>query len=193
MTDPLAGTPLADIKPGTKLTAAQSRYLDNIMGEVLSRVHDRRKGILLVHDSLQNTIGLFLQYAGFEVTYEVPFETGGFAAQKSVFDIVAVKGKRQLVVEVKDAVTTRDLGQVYGYISTLKLSKTKAAVLLGTDILNYGDLVEGAPGKMVSELLERELFGILLADKYALVEFDNLAQLHLKEMPAMLLSEEKVG
>lgn len=193
MGDYFAGTPLAGIKPAATLTSQQARYLKKFFVELLAGVSQRRKGILLTHNSLQDTIGQFFQLTGFDVGYEVPFDMGGFNSQKSIFDIVAEKGKFQFVVEVKPEVTTRDMGQVYGYVSTLKLSKSKAYVCLGTDILNYGDFVQGAVGKIARDLLERERFEIFLADKHALVEFGNISQLRLQEMPGIIISEEKIG
>lgn len=185
---------LDQVKPGTKLEPKQSKQLAKELDAAISAIRQRRRHLLLVHDSLQHTIGLFLQMLGCRVEYEVPFAQGGWSTERVIFDIVAGKGKEQLVVEVKDVVTTRDMGQVYGYANALQLSKEKAKLYLGTDILNYEDLVmPGMVAETVRELMERERLGVIFADKYLLLVCDNHAQLTLNEMPAFVPSAEPVG
>ena len=189
----MARSVLDDVKPGTVLTVQQSKALDVLLAQVLEVVANRRRGILLIHDSLQNTIGLFLQMFNWEVEYEVRFERGEWDPERMVFDIVATKSRQQMVIEVKDVISPRDLGQVWGYAKALQLSREKGRVYLGTDILNYGRLVTGTIGEMVKELMENERTGVILADKYVMVVFESYAQLTLQEMPQMLISEEAVG
>lgn len=191
--DDMENSNLENVEPGTELTSEQAKALERVMAETLKAVAKRRKSILLIHDSLQNSIGLFLQLFGWGVEYEVRFVRGEWAPEAMVFDIVAAKGRRELVVEVKDAVAPRDLGQVWGYINALRLSGESAHVYLGTDILNYARLVTGTLGAMIQRLMGEEKMGVILADKYVLVLCHNHAQLTLQEMPDILASEEAVG
>ncbi len=179
-------------KQGEKLSKRESKQLLKIVNERYETVGERRNYVLLTHNSLQNTIGIFFQHIGWDVEYEVPFMSGGFEAEKVIFDIVADKGRRTVVVEVKDVIKSRDLGQVWGYVDTVQLSKVKTYVYLGTDILNYDSLRYGTTGQMIRELMEDGGIGIILADKYFMIICDNYAQLVLKEMPKFLFSEEKV-
>lgn len=184
---------LEKIKPGTPLTPEQSEQLASELRQVIAAIATRRRHLLLVHDSLQNTIGIFLRVLGYEVEYEVPFHRGEWEAERVIFDIVATRARETMIVEVKDVVTSRDLGQVYGYLNTLQLSKVEAKVYLGTDVLNWGDLTSGVTGETVKELMEREGLGVILADKYLLAVFDNYHQLVLQEVPSLVPSEEPVG
>ncbi len=179
-------------KVGEKLNKRESKQLFKIVNELLETVGQRRKHFLLTHNSLQNTIGIFLQLIGWYVQYELPFMSGGFEAEKVIFDIVADKGRRTVVVEVKDFIKSRDLGQVWGYVDTVQLRKVKTDVYLGTDILNYNSLIYGTTGQMISGLMEDGDIGIILADKYFMITCDNYAQLVLEEMPEFVFSEEKV-
>lgn len=185
--------PSEDIKPGTKLTAQQTEQLNQELGQVISRIAHRRKHLLLIHDSLQNTIGMFFQFLGWRVEYEVPFHSGEWDAERTVFDIVATQDENTAVIEVKDVVTSRDLGQVYGYANTLQLAKIKAKIFLGTDILNWDNLLVGVIGETVKELIERESMGVILADKYLLIICDNYLQLALREMPQIVPSVQPIG
>lgn len=184
---------LSKMKAGARLEPKDSRELAKELAQVLQVVSQRRKGILLVHDSLQNTIGLFFQMFNWQVGYEVPFERGDWGPERMVFDVVATKGRMQKIVEVKDTVGPRDLGQVWGYINALQLSSEHGQVYLGTDMLNYGGLLSGRIGAMVKKLMEHERMGVILADKYVQINCHNYAQLALEEMPEIWASEEKVG
>lgn len=186
-------SPRVGVKPGTKLSAEQATALDEDLATILDAVRRRRRGLFLIHDSLQNAIGLFLQLANYQVGYKVPFVRGGWAGERKAFDIAGTSGEETFVVGVKETVGARDLGQIWGYIKTLKLSHDKAKVYLGTDILNFGRLQTGSIGAMVQELMEKENMGVLLADKYVLIGCENYAQLTLQEMPVILTSEEPVG
>lgn len=177
-------------KPGDTLDSQEAKQLGKVVANLLTAVAQRRRNILLYHDSLQNTIGMFLQLSGHAVQYEVPFESGG---ERVIFDIVAQRGKEELVVEVKDEITSRDMGQVYGYADILQLAREKAKVYLGTDVLNYERVLLGMTGEMMKELMEREHLRLILADKYFLIICDNYNQLVLTEMPHLFFSEEKVG
>jgi len=181
------------IEPGTKLERRQATRVGKELGTAIRNISVRRKGTLLVHDSLQSTIGVFLSLLGWNVAYEVPFEVGTWGSDRMVFDVVGSRGKKTVVVEVKDAVAARDLGQVFGYGIALKLAKEKAKLYLGTDILNYGELTQGVVGEAVHQLMEHYDLGVILADKYLLMVADNYAQLVLDEMPALIPSEEPVG
>lgn len=192
MAKKVTGNGIEGLKPGAKLTLKQGGQVAQLIGESIEDVSRRRKGILLVHDSLQKTIGLFFQMFNWEVGYEVPFEEGGWSPERMVFDIVAQKGRQVRVIEVKDEVKTRDLGQVAGYIDALKLSGQRAKVYLGTDLLNYDELLEGTIGQMTRDLMQRQAMGVILADKYLLVYFHTYSQLVLEEMPEIWISEDKV-
>jgi len=184
---------LATVKPGQQLAVSQVKALGTMVAELLTEVSTRRKGILLVYDSLQNTLGLFFQMFNWRVEYEVRFERGNWDPERMVFDIVATKGRRVVIIEVKDVVSPRELGQVWGYTKAIQLSGEKAKVYLGSDILNYGDLVEGTRGSMIQELMAKENVGVILADKYVVLQFHNYRQLMLEEMPELWVSEARVG
>ena len=52
------------------------------------------------------------------------------------FDIMAQKEKNTIVIEVKPEITTRDLGQVLGYVYDVRKKYTTSRFFIGTDILN---------------------------------------------------------
>jgi len=133
--DIFSGTPLASVKASVKLTPEQLVDFKKWRSQVLRAIRQRRHS-LLIHNSLQNTIGLFHQGLGFQVAYEVPFYTGrGFSIERKVFDVVARKMDKTIIVEVKTSIDARDLGQAYGYSNVLELANTKADLYLGADIL----------------------------------------------------------
>jgi len=164
--------------------------------KILRQLHQAvssRRRFLLTHNSLQNVMGLFFQRFNFSAEYEVPFHSGGFGAEKVIFDVVAERGKKVIVVEIKDTISSRDLGQIHGYADTLQINKFRAQLFLGTDVLNYDELINGTTGEMIKELMERENVGIILADKYFMILCQTYNQLVLVEMPEFWFSEEPVG
>lgn len=190
--DAFKDTPLQDVAAGTKLVGRQAKFYEKWIKEVMEAIESRRH-LLLTHNSLQNTIGLFLQSFGFDVSYEVPFLVGGFGGERSVFDIVSQFKKNTTVVEIKDVVDDRAIGQILSYVSALKLQKTKADVFLGTDFLNWFRLVDGTLGEAVQDLMESKKVGVILADKYLFGMFDNWTQLCGDEMAAIWLSTDPIG
>jgi hypothetical protein len=128
------------------------------------------------------------------VRYEVPFHTGsGFVDERRVFDIVARKIEKTIIVEVKTAIKARDLGQAYGYSNALESANTKADLYLGADILTWGKLLMGTSRESIKEFMQREQMGVMLADKYWLVVCRNFQQLTGEEMPIIFGSRLKLG
>lgn len=93
----------------------------------------QKERYLYAHSTLQNTIGNYFGILGWDYGFEIPH---GDLDSSYRFDIMAQKGAKMIIVEVKPAVTTRDLGQVLGYLYDVAKKYKKSRVFLGTDILN---------------------------------------------------------
>ena len=177
---------------GELVSRNEKKQLIKIVRGLYSAAFSRRK-YLLNHTDIQCIIGLFFQSFGWSVENEIGFYPDKFHREPIRFDIVATKGKKKIIVEVKNIVSARDLGQIHGYANTLEINKFKALLFLGTDILNHDELVSGTIGKMVKELMERENVGVILVDKYFMILYQTYNQLALAEMPEFWFSEEPVG
>ena len=191
--DPFVGTPLEAVQAGTKLAPEQSAYLKEFISELVHQIRKRRKHVRLPRESLKNTMGGFLKYIGFDVHYAVRLEPTDFPDYRAVFDIMATGGKLTLAVRVKEKVTTTNLGKFISSFDAIQHSQSKVYLIVGTDMLNYTDLIDGPVATMVREFLERRPFGVLVADTSFMASFGNYDQLLLNEMPRMIVSEEKVG
>ena len=178
--------------PGTDLTPAQQETMAHALDAVISQVSSRRRHRLLIHNSIQNTVGLFLTMQGWAVDMEVPYHVGGPRPKVYRFDIVASKDQQVLVVEVKSAVGTRDLGQVLGYLTSLSALEEKPRGYLATDVLNYDSLVNGTLGEMIRDLMVNRKLSLMFADKYFLWICNNWSQLMLTQSPQVWFSETKV-
>lgn len=177
---------------GEQLNVKERREAIKILRQLYQAALSRR-GFPLSHNNLQSTMGLFFKLFGYSVEYEIGFYPDKFHREPVRFDLVATKGKKRIIIEVKDTVSSKDLGQVHGYADMLQINKFRALVFLGTDILKYGEIVSGTIGKMVKELMERENVGIILVDKYFMILCHTYNQLALVEMPEFWFSEEPVG
>ena len=185
-------TPLDGIDTGKKLSYEQSAFLGKKLDEIIAAIAQRRQ-FVFVNESLQSTIGQFLRILGWEVQFQLPLDTSGGETGKKVYDIVARKDSQMLVVETSDEVTPAELEQMGGHKKSVQVSRKKAQIYLGTDILNSSKLLDGIRGVTIQDLMERKKVGVILIDKYAMLTCNNFSQLVLEEMPQILISSEKVG
>jgi len=88
---------------------------------------------LYAHSTLTNVIGNYFDLIGWKYGFEVP---QGDLDSSYRFDIMAQKEKNTIVVEVKSKITTRDLGQVLGYVFDVRKKYPTSRFFIGTDILN---------------------------------------------------------
>ena len=177
---------ILDIIPGTKLRIEESAAVEDLFGYLLSQVAEERRGASITHDSLQNTIGQFLQKAGVEVAYRTPLGIGEAGSGRNVFDIVAREADQLKIIEVRATVSQSDLDEMDGHLSTLRASGVHCKLYLGIDILNQFELVSGALRQGVKELMINEGMGAILADDLLVVVCDSYDQLRLDEMPTFL-------
>ena len=141
-----------------ELTKKEQKILTNFLGELLNNIHQRKRGFVYTHNRIQSETASWLEYFGYEVSWEAPFSLGNFYAEKVRFDLVAEKGKDMLVIEVKDMMNKKDFGQVNYYANMLQKSNIKAKLFLALDFLELDDAMddETAMGDMVKEIMERE-------------------------------------
>ena len=130
---------------------------------------------MLAHSTIQGCIGSLFAAAGAAVHYEVPYSRGQWAPKRFVFDVVIEVSKQTLVVEVKDFITARDLGQVYGYCKALELEGDSAKVFLGTDVLHLELLTRerGVISHQVRDMMAALKLGLIFADTGFLIRCDN--------------------
>lgn len=79
---------------------------------------------------------------------------------------MAQKGAKTVIVEVKPEVTTKDLGQILGYMFDVQKKFKKVRAFLGTDILSWDDIVDGGEiTDIIIDNAQRHGLGVILADK----------------------------
>ena len=182
-------------KLGEPLNRKEQKELGKLFEELYLDALSRRRyqRLPMPHYMLQNVTATFLRMFGYDADFEVSFNAGsGFDTERIRFDVVAEKGKKALIVEVKDKISTRDFCQLQGYFRSLRKSRVKADLYLCTDVINYTKLVSGTTGDMCCELMENEKVRIMFADKYFLIICHTHSQLMLTEMPEFLTSEKVV-
>ena len=187
-----------DIKAqGEELTTLEGKkYFKWFWKNIYTLVSERRKGKYLLHNTLQNEAGIWLQSFGWDVEYEVPFSQGGFSNEKVRFDIVAERKKELWVIEIKDELTHRDTGQVHVYANYLQSRKQKGKVWLGIDLLAFDELLRNEPlVEAVGELMNEEDIGLMLIDKHVIVFLHNINYLNATVLPELYFVDEndKIG
>jgi len=178
---------LDEKKLGDKFDSKNIKDYANIIKSLLENARTRRKNICYVHNSLQNKISEWYNSCGWNTTLEAGFNSGGFSSDQVRFDIVAEHKKEMHIIEVKDILNTRDLGQIHGYADILQQKKMKCKLFLGTDFLNYGDCVNGVLGEMIKELMESEDIGVIFIDSAFMLTCFNYNQLMGIEMPEFVV------
>jgi len=181
-----------EIKQGTVLDKKSSKLLNKEFWEIVEVVSERKKGYCLTHNRIQRIVGAFYELRGWDVYYEVPFSSGGYQPRSVRFDLVADKGKKQVVIEVKDWLDKRDFGQVNYYSNILENNKIKAKLYLATDFISAHNIFDPAMADEIEEIMTRENVGLIFADKRLLVIFDNVQQLIFEEMPLWLMCDEEI-
>jgi hypothetical protein len=115
----------------------------------------------LSHNTIQSVVANYLALLGWNSKYEVDF--ADFESSYR-FDIMAKKGDHAIVIEVKPEITTKDLGQVLGYVISLKKRYPEARVFLATDIIQFGFILsEGEIKDIILDMAQRYGLGIAFA------------------------------
>lgn len=118
---------------------------------------------LRTHSSIVNDIVEFFELMEWDVGTEIPI---GDLDSSYRFDVMVEKGKNTIIVEVKPEITTREMGQVIGYIHDIEKKSKNARVFLGTDLFNYDTVFgEGEVGDIVFEHARNHELGIILINK----------------------------
>ncbi len=180
-------------KQGEPLTIQEGRVLFKDFIKPHFDAAFARRRFLLSHTTLQNLVGQMMQFLDFEVFWEYPVEIAGVSSR---YDLYASKGKYEYVVEIKPEIDQKALGQIHIYANQLQSVKAKGGLYVGTDLLNFEHLAtEGALAEAFREELEHEEIGAIFVDNKPqfMLFCDNVNQLMLSEMPAILLFDESEG
>ncbi len=175
---------------GDKLTAQEGKELyKKCIKPHIDNARTRRRGFFLVHNRLQNLTGELFNEIGWDTEFEVAYLMFG---EESRFDLIATKGRKVLIIEIKDVVDQKAIGQIHMYANQLQRAKEKAQLYLGTDLLNFENLAtEGSIAEAFRELMVEEEVGVIFVDndpRYMLI-CDNISQLVLDEMPEVITFE----
>lgn len=132
--------------------------------QVLAKiVNESPNRYIYAHSTIQNIIIDYFHTIGWDAGAEIPF---GDLDSRYRFDVMAQHGAKTIVVEVKPDVTTRDMGQVMGYVHDIEKKFKKARVFLGTDILNFGTVLGGGEvTDMIMEAAKNHGLGVIFATK----------------------------
>nr|MDO8082050.1 hypothetical protein [Candidatus Freyarchaeota archaeon] len=117
------------------------------------------------HSILQRTIrAIFFDLLGWDPGFEIP---SGKLHPSHRYDVVAQKGSRTIVVEIKPKITAKNLDQVLGYISEVKRRFPESRVFLGTDLLNF-DLVfrPGEIRDIIFDMAKKNGLGVIFVAKF---------------------------
>jgi hypothetical protein len=115
-----------------------------------------RRRYVREHDTIKKAIGAHLQSLGYEVVYEWRDVDEDSSYR---YDIIAQKKKALWVVEVKPFIDKKDFGQIQAYINQVKKENPEAKIWLGTDCLQFDELIQG---EMTKEWMEEDSMGIIL-------------------------------
>jgi hypothetical protein len=178
---------------GDKLTSKETEYMAELFVRLVQNAQSSRKNLCYTHNRLKSDVGKWYEYCGWDVQYEVAFSGGGFSQDQFRFDVVASYKKDTDVIEIKDVLNIRDMGQVHGYANILQKHKVKAKLYLATDILNWGACVDDDEtiGETLKELMEQEDIGIIFIDKEYMIICDNYNQVIMEELPGWIEEEEE--
>ncbi len=118
---------------------------------------------LYAHSTVVNAIANYFDVLAWNYNFEVPLADLDFSHR---FDLMARRGAKVVIVEVKPEISTRDLGQVLGYVFAVKRHFQRGRVFLGTDIRNLNVVLGG--GEITDILVDNARshgLGVILADK----------------------------
>ncbi len=118
-----------------------------------------RRRSVRAHDTIKNAIGSHLQSRGFDVVYEWRDIDEDSSYR---YDIIAQRKEELWVVEVKPFIDKRDFGQIQAYIKQVNKENPNAKVWLGTDCLQFDELIRGEIGEMTKEWMKEDKMGIIL-------------------------------
>lgn len=124
---------------------------------------------LLWHNQIQNLIAEYLVGDGWnaKVEHVVKDEDSSYR-----FDVFAKKGKVNVVVEVKSELNVRDFGQIEAYILDVRKKFKQYKVYLGTDALNYEELIKGEKAELLLNLMNNYGLGLILVNPKQFWFFD---------------------
>ena len=177
------------MQSGERLGREDSKQLERVVDYLIKEVEQARRCVLS-HDSLQNTIGGLLEHCGFDVKYAVQLKLNGSESDHVIFDVVAEDNEELLAVEVKDNIDASNLVPTHEYTGMSSMSKEKAKVFWGTDILDFDYLSSGATGEMVKDFMKKFGIGVMIADRQFLIICENHRQFSLQEMPKFLFPDD---
>lgn len=177
---------LYDVPPRTTLSKDQTQELHLILEGLVSAARKKRKGVHLLHYSIERIIGSILEFGGARVVYDYPIQVSDGPEQDS-FDIYIEHQEGTNLVDVKPTVTVKDLDALAKHIMKAKDAESEAQVLLGTDALNYRRLKQGLIGRRFIDLMAQQGLGVFFADAYFVMGFENEAQFQGTEMPVVIL------
>jgi len=118
---------------GELLKTCSKKEIEDYFKLLVTIYSQQSKRYLYAHSTLMNVIGNYFYLIGWKYGFEVP---QGDLDSSYRFDIMAQKEKNTIVVEVKPEITTRDLGQVLGYVYDVRKKYPTSRFFIGTDILN---------------------------------------------------------
>ena len=132
--------------------------------KALLRIYEESPGrYLYAHSTLQKSVASYFELLDWTYAFEVPLGDLDFSHR---FDLMARKGAKVIVAEVKPEITTRDLGQTLGYVFAVKRHYKKARVFLATDILNLDVVLGGGEiTDIIADNARNHGLGIMFADK----------------------------
>jgi hypothetical protein len=145
-----------------KLSQTPEKVVEQYLKSIIKVSEDAPDRYLYAHSTLCKSIGNYFGLLDWEYGFEIPL---GDLDSSYRFDMMAQKGARNIIVEVKPEITTRDLGQVIGYMFDVNKKFKKGRMFLGTDILNLPVVING--GEITEILVDnaRHGLGVILADK----------------------------
>ena len=121
-----------------------------------------KSSYIRAHSTIAKVIGSYFEESGWNCGYEIPF---GDLDSKYRFDILAQKGAKTAIVEVKPTLSVRDLGQVIAYVHDVEKKFRNVRVFIGTDILNlYTVLGTGEIRDIILENARLHKLGIIFTD-----------------------------
>ena len=177
---------MLDIPPGTKLKLEESAAVEELFSNLVDEAAELRGDTIPTRNTLRNSIGRYLEWAGADVTYEAAIPTQEYQDTAKIFDIVANEDDWLRIVEIKDAISSNELDDMQNLLPQLRTFGVRGKLYLATDVFNGFDLVSGRLRDTVNRLMSEEDMGVILADEMIIVICDNYDQLMMDDMPTIL-------
>ena len=128
--------------------------------KILIEIYKQARGYY-VHEGIIEYIANYLRVLNWKVGYEIPM---GDLDSSYRFDLMAQESDKTIIVEVKPEVTTREMGQVIGYMFDVNKKFKKVRTFLGTDICNFNVIFNGEVKDMIIDNARHGL-GVFLTNQ----------------------------